>query len=356
MLMTPNAQTLKNEFINHDNKAREFLIYVPESYDETKKQPLLFNFHGGGGTASGYLEYVDMRDLAENRQFILVYPQGSQIDSKEGKKNETHWNPDLKSVKFNKSDADDYGFLESMIENISSNYSINLKRVYVCGFSNGADFALSAACYLHNKIAAAASVSGLQSGEIIKSSSPNPPKGIMLVHGTSDYSRPYNEGLKYFGITFNMSVPDIINYWVDVNKLEDDPVKMSFNIEGKDIDHFSYLNSNKKPLIEHYKIINGGHEWYDFEINGESLNEIIWDFLSEHKIKEFGLVITPINAFPFTLTFSSKKDAVYFMEVSDDLTNWLKLREIRGSGNQIEVADSRDDVFKKQYYRMRVEY
>jgi len=260
----------------------------------------------------------------------------------------------LPSVLHNKSKADDYGFLESMIDKIDSDYSINNNKVYLCGFSNGADFALSAACYLHKKVAAAASVAGLQSGEIIKSSTPTNPKGIMVVHGDSDPTRPYYDGLQYFGITFNMSVPEILNYWVGINQIDEEPIKNSFTYGGQKIEHSKYVDIMGKSSIEHYKVINGGHTLFDFEVNDKSLNEVIWDFLSKHKIKKTGLVIKTINALPFTFIFNSEKDAVYSMEVSDDLTKWSKLREIRGSGNKIEVVDSRKAIFQKQYYRVRL--
>ena len=124
LLVSAHAQNLRKEYIIHNNVNREYLIYIPKSYDESKQHPLLFNFHGGGGTATGHLQYADMRKLAEDNKFILVYPQGSRIDGKEveegkgGKVKGTHWNPDLPSVLHNKSKADDYGFLESMIEKI----------------------------------------------------------------------------------------------------------------------------------------------------------------------------------------------------------------------------------------------
>ena len=361
--MSAHAQNLQKEFIKHNNVNREYFIYIPESYDESKQHPLLFNFHGGGGTAKGHLQYSDMRKLAEDNKFVLVYPQGSRIDGKEfdegqagkgGKVWGTHWNPELPSVPHNKSKADDYGFLESMIDKIGSDYSINNNKVYLCGFSNGADFALSAACYLHKKVAAAASVAGLQSGEIIKSSTPTNPKGIMVVHGDSDPTRPYYDGLQYFGITFNMSVPEILNYWVGINQIDEEPIKNSFTYGGQKIEHSKYVDIMGKSSIEHYKVINGGHTLFDFEVNDKSLNEVIWDFLSKHKIKKTGLVIKTINALPFTFIFNSEKDAVYSMEVSDDLTKWSKLREIRGSGNKIEVVDSRKAIFQKQYYRVRL--
>ena len=209
-------------------------------------------------------------------------------------------------------------------------------------------------CYFHKKVAAAASVSGLQSGEIIKSRTPTNPKGIMIVHGDSDPTRPYYDGLQYFGIKFNMSVPEILNYWVGINQIDEEPIKNSFTYGGQKIEHSKYVDIMGKSSIEHYKVINGGHTLFDFEVNDKSLNEVIWDFLSKHKIKKTELIIKTIDALPFTFIFNSEKDAVYSMEVSDDLIEWSKLREIRGSGNKIEVVDSRKAIFQKQYYRVRL--
>ncbi len=70
-----NIQTLV-----HDDVTREYIIYVPNSYDGTSDIPLLFNFHGFGGEASEYMNYADMRSLAESENFILVYPQGTLIE------------------------------------------------------------------------------------------------------------------------------------------------------------------------------------------------------------------------------------------------------------------------------------
>ena len=129
------APILGLQYIIHNNVNREYLIYIPKSYDESKQHPLLFNFHGGGGTATDHLQYADMRKLAEDNKFILVYPQGSRIDGKEveegkgGKVKGTHWNPDLPSVLHNKSKADDYGFLESMMAKIDSDYSLSLIHI-----------------------------------------------------------------------------------------------------------------------------------------------------------------------------------------------------------------------------------
>ena len=51
-----NAQTLV-----HDGLNREYILYVHNSYDETSATPILFNFHGFGGSASQFMQEADMR-------------------------------------------------------------------------------------------------------------------------------------------------------------------------------------------------------------------------------------------------------------------------------------------------------
>ena len=80
--LNTNAQT-----IVHDGIEREYILYVPNSYDGTSVVPLLLNFHGFGGSASEFINDADMRAEAEANSFILVYPQGSCLNRA------SHWNP-----------------------------------------------------------------------------------------------------------------------------------------------------------------------------------------------------------------------------------------------------------------------
>ena len=42
--------------------------------------PIVFNFHGYGGNVEEFMEYGDLRSVAETNTFILVYPQGSCLE------------------------------------------------------------------------------------------------------------------------------------------------------------------------------------------------------------------------------------------------------------------------------------
>ena len=61
-----------------DGLSRDYILYVPESYDENQNIPIVFNLHGGSGTAQEQMNTVsDMRRLSETGYFILVCPQAT---------------------------------------------------------------------------------------------------------------------------------------------------------------------------------------------------------------------------------------------------------------------------------------
>ena len=97
----------------HNNTKREYLLYIPTSYSRKNKSPITLNFHGYGGAASEYINYSDWRTLSDNHGFILIYPQGQELE-----KGGTHWNPDPISID-SKSSSDDLGFIEKLINKIS---------------------------------------------------------------------------------------------------------------------------------------------------------------------------------------------------------------------------------------------
>ena len=172
------------ETITHNGVERKYIIYTPQGYDGNSKLPLLLNFHGYGGQAGDYMSYTNMRSTADSENFILVYPQGTDLDGS------PHWNAALNGGD-NKSDVDDFGFIEALINKLSSENLIDLKRVYAVGYSNGGMMSYALACYKSNLIAAIGSVSGymLQSTSSVSESECTPSHSIPLIklHGTTDY-------------------------------------------------------------------------------------------------------------------------------------------------------------------------
>jgi polyhydroxybutyrate depolymerase len=274
---TEDKGIIKNEngiSIEHNGIEREYVLYVPNSYNDSSSVPLLFNFHGGGGSATGQMYISKMNLVADTATFIVVYPQGSSLDN-----GVSHWNSMI-ATEDNKSTADDIGFISILIDEISSNYNINPQRVYACGYSNGADFSFSLACYLSDKISAISSVSGLMSLESESLCNPKEATGVLIFNGTSDSYRPYNGINGYY-----LSIENTLEYWSNFH--DSDSIKVENFIDNNDnnIQYFEYLNSNNNSYVQHYKLINGGHDWFNLSYQGDGIDEIIWSFFSNNSLE-----------------------------------------------------------------------
>jgi polyhydroxybutyrate depolymerase len=261
--LNTNAQTLV-----HDGIDREYIIYIPNSYDETSATPILFNFHGFGGSASQFINDADMRAEAEANSFILVYPQGSCLNGA------SHWNP-CPIDGDNKSTADDVGFVEAMISEISSQYNLDMERIYAAGYSNGGMMAYGLANYKSDLIAAVASVSGTMLNCTGPTSHPMP---VVHLHGTSDGVIPYDGSNDY------SSVQNTLDYWINFNNTVSSPTINIDNTGAMTIEHYVYDQGDNSVSVEHYKYVGGDHVWFNETYQGQNASKLVWDFMSRYDI------------------------------------------------------------------------
>ena len=259
-----NSQT-----IVHDGMNREYILYVPNSYDETSAIPILFNFHGFGGSASQFMQEADMRAEAELNSFILVYPQGSCLDGV------PHWNP-CPIGEDNKSTADDVGFVEAMVNEISSQYNLDMERIYAAGYSNGGMMAYGLANYKSNLIAAVASVSGSMLDCL---DTPSHPMPVLHLHGTNDGVIAYDESSNDYN-----SVQSTLDYWTNFNNTVSTPTINIDNTSGMTIEHYIYDQGDNSVSVEHYKYIGGEHVWFTETYQGQNASKLVWNFMSRYDI------------------------------------------------------------------------
>ena len=255
-----------NLSLSHGGLTREYILYVPSSYNSSSRVPLLFNFHGWGGNSSNHMNTADMRTLSESENFILVYPQGSQLDGF------SHWNAALLGGD-NKSTADDVGFVEAMISSISSSYQIDSTRIYACGYSNGGFFSYFLAGYKSSIVAAVGSVSGTM---LVGNPDPTDPVPVINLHGTSDLVVPYTGGTGY------TPIPTVLSYWANKNGANSSPVTTSLTSGSSTVEKSIYSDSVGTVWVEHYKINGGGHDWFNLNLSGADTNQLLWDFFSQH--------------------------------------------------------------------------
>jgi polyhydroxybutyrate depolymerase len=254
--------------IEVEGETREYLIHIPNSYDTTKSVPIVMNFHGFSQSVSDYIIEADMRSLAESDTFILIYPQGSYLNGY------SQWNA-CPIGGDNKSDVDDFGFVEDLIEEISSQYNVDTDRIYAVGYSNGGMLAYGLANYKSDLIAAVASVSGAMLDCIGNTSHSMP---VLHLHGTDDYVLPYN-GDKGFN-----SVQNTLDHWIDFNNTTTNPIISTEDSGGMVIEHYVYDQGDNSVSVEHYKYIGGKHVWDIGTFQGQNTSELVWNFVSRYDI------------------------------------------------------------------------
>ena len=274
--------------INHNQIDRRFYLYVPNNYTANVPIPILFNFHGGGGDPFSYMNYTsDMRGLAEANNFILIYPEAIA-------------DPGTGSISWidkatNGAPRDETLFIESIIISVSSNYSVDLDRIYACGYSEGGIFSYELACRLNNYIAGIASVSGSMLSESERSNlgfsncSPQHPTAIMLIPGTNDSNAHslYQGCCLDWGLdSYYLSVDQITDYWTNYNTTDNNPlvsdVSNTNTSDGSTVQRKIWSNGQGGVEVQELKIIGGEHEWPGTSGNMDiNANNEIWKFLSK---------------------------------------------------------------------------
>ena len=271
------SQQLTTENVLYDGNNREYIIYVPQNYSPSISTPILFALHGGSGYANDFMNYeADFRSISDTAGFILVYPQALE-DPNDG--NSTNW------LHKEPTNHKDIFFIETLIDTISSEYNIDLNRIYACGYSLGGMFSYELACQLNNKITAIASVAGAAFYGAFANCNITHPTAVLSINGTDDDIHPYNDTINgwYF------SVAAIDSFWSYSNNTEVIPIITQLpdlnTTDGSNVERYSWQNGDGCVSVEELKIINGGHDWpsplsswgnQDINANVE-----LWNFLSK---------------------------------------------------------------------------
>ncbi|WP_205940817.1 alpha/beta hydrolase family esterase [Pedobacter paludis] len=127
----PRAKLMKWKV---DDTTREALVYIPADA-KTKSSPIIFVFHGHGGTMGNMFKSRGFEKLWP--EAIIVCPQGlntpGQLTDPEGKL------PGWQKAPGDMNDRD-LIFFDAMLKTLRSDYKIDNKRIYATGHSNGGGF------------------------------------------------------------------------------------------------------------------------------------------------------------------------------------------------------------------------
>lgn len=187
--------------ITVDDKERRYWLYVPASVAGKTDVPVVFSLHGrynnDNPNDGGKPVFTS---LANEKGFIVVYPQGRNGGSEQDKKDypgdwhyafggSTGWEATGK-------ENADTKFIKALVDQIQSDYktknatnnniSVNPKRFYLCGFSMGGMMTYACAKVLNGTFAAYGSCGGFPLNEFHMNLATENPIPFIHLHGNKD--------------------------------------------------------------------------------------------------------------------------------------------------------------------------
>ncbi len=251
----PSEQKTIN--ITFDGVARNFIVYLPSGYNNSGKMPLIFAIHGGSGTPEGMINIANFKTIADRDKVVLVYPEGFQ----------KNWN-DGRPTAPNQLGINDVGFFNQMCDYMINNYSVDEKKIYATGISNGGFMSTRLGCELSNRIAAiAVNAATIEATTIAPNCKPNRPVPALYIHGTTDPLVPFLGGQITAGGTAGgtiLSHFQAIDKWVTINGCNPTPTVTDLPDianDGTTIKQRVYSGGANGSEVVSYVVLNGGHTW-----------------------------------------------------------------------------------------------
>lgn len=185
--------------------ARPYKYKVPKNYDASKPTPLVVMLHGLGTSGELNELVLHLSPLADSRTFLYAYPDGTKDLI-----GQRFWNATDHCCNFFGSTVDDVAYLTAVIDDLSSRYNVDAKRVFLVGHSNGGYMAHRMACDRSAKIAGIVSLAGGQYVDATKCR-PTSKVAVLEVHGDKDLNVPYG------GSPFTPSAHQTVAIWANRN-------------------------------------------------------------------------------------------------------------------------------------------
>lgn len=268
-----------NGTIISSGQQREYLLYVPKTYDRTKPTPLVISLHGGAMWPAAQKESSQWNDLADVRSLIVVYPSA-----------EVGGGPRAWNVNYGAGLATDVRFISDLIDTLSATYNIDPARIYANGLSNGGGMSFVLSCTLSDRIAAVGTVVAAQTlpFEWCRDSTPVP---MIAFYGTADPVIPYQGGLSWVA---PMSFPRATTWAADWARRNRCGANAADSVIAADVIRREYSGCARDATVVLYTILGGGHTWPGGKgmpewILGRTTRTIdatreMWDFFLKHHL------------------------------------------------------------------------
>ena len=253
--------------LTHNNATRDYWVDYPEN--ATGDTPLIIAMHGRYQFLVTFIPQSQMSNFANPQNVAVVYPQGLNFWGVPA------WNT---GVWWSNSVYDDVGYIDALIDSVSSNFAIDSNRIYACGFSNGGFMAYDLACELPDRIVAFGSVSGnfmMNSNQDCTNEREIP---IMHIHGTSDLI------VNYYPPTIDLSMASLeaMEWW----SIENDLTEQTIETLNDNVNIYTNYSLTSNTKFIHFQVVSGGHEWFNYDWGFHASEELL-NFFLQYNMADF---------------------------------------------------------------------
>jgi polyhydroxybutyrate depolymerase len=173
--------------LQRDGLTRRYQLYVP--HKRVERPPLLVLLHGSRMTGEGLRRATGYAfdQLADEQGFIAVYPDGFK----------RRWNDCRAGGRYaaRKLQLDDVGFIMELVDRLKESAGIDPGRVFLAGYSGGAQLAFRIAIERPERVAGIAAFSAnLPTEDNWACTVASKPVPTLLINGTRDRINPYAGG------------------------------------------------------------------------------------------------------------------------------------------------------------------
>jgi len=232
--------------VSIDGIERTWRMFVPDQYEEGIALPLVLNFHGTGSTPEQQSQVSEFEIVAAREGFLVASPAAKFPRNRDGR---LTWNVDRIE-----DGVDDVEFIRILIAALSSQYSVDPKRIYATGYSGGGRMSSRLACELSESIAAIAPVAGIRYPEDCNPARPVP---VITFHGKNDMVNHYTHQVDSSDY-WRMGVEDALGGWVTRSGCADNYMEEPVS---PTVSRLSYSGCEDGADIVFYRSEDAGHTW-----------------------------------------------------------------------------------------------
>ena len=224
---------------------RQVIVHLP-AHTTAGPPPVVFSLHGSAASGASHDAWLNFSEPAADRGYVVLVPEGMP-PTEEAPLQVWELFPGIY--------PDDPGYLASLVDWIGESACVDLDRVFVAGFSNGAALSNVVACHTEGRFRAIGAVAAQRFPLLC----PSGPVSVLGIHGTDDWVVPYEGGPLLRRPTIVMPpVEETFDDWAEVAGCDPEPV---IEPVTPDVRLHRWVRCVAGAEVMLYEVVGGGHAW-----------------------------------------------------------------------------------------------